>query len=287
MKGSKSLICQATIGLALACAAPSASAQSSIKLIRERDAQQRPTLLVLGVSHFDNPGRDVVNIIVDDVMSAARQKEIARVTAALAAFHPDFVAVEWPRNKQDKLDARYKDFREDRYALTRDERDQLGLRVAAERNLAHVNAVDWNDEPPGDEKLYAWDEYAQSHGEKELMAAITDPQRTLGIVPQANLSIGAWLVKMNSAESLAASQRNYFDIAAIGDEHEQPGANWVGYWYGRNLRIFNNLIQLTDRPADRILVIYGAGHAYLLRQFARESGAFRLVDVDAVLKIPK
>lgn len=41
---------------------------------------------------------------------------------------------------------------------------------------------------------------------------------------------------------------------------------------------------LTDRPQDRILAIYGAGHAYLLRQFATESGAFRLVDVDEVLK---
>ena len=33
-----------------------------------------------------------------------------------------------------------------------------------------------------------------------------------------------------------------------------------------------------------ILGVYGQGHAYLLRQFATESGAFRLVDVDAVLK---
>jgi hypothetical protein len=265
----------------------SAAAQTSVKLIRERAAEQRPTLLILGVSHFDNPGRDVVNIKVDNVMSASRQKEIAQVAAALAAYHPNFVAVEWPRDKQEKLDARYKDFQAGRYALTSDERDQLGLRVAAARNLSRVNAVDWNEEPPGDEKLYAWDQYTESHGQRELMAAITDPARTLGLIPQGTLSIGAWLMKMNSTESLAASKRNYFDIAAIGDQREQPGANWVGYWYGRNLKIFNNLVLLTNRPADRILVIYGAGHAYLLRQFARESGAFRLVDVDAVLKIPK
>jgi hypothetical protein len=287
MKRRGTPVLQAATGVLLACLTLSAAAQSSIKLIRERAAKQRPTLLILGVSHFDNPGRDVVNIKVDDVMAASRQKEIAQVAAALAAYHPNFVAVEWPRDKQEKLDARYKDFQAGRYALTSDERDQLGLRVAAALNLSRVNAVDWNDEPPGDEKLYAWDQYAESHGQKELMAAITDPARTLGLIPQGSLSIGAWLVKMNSAESLAASQRNYFDIAAIGDEREQPGANWVGYWYGRNLKIFNNLVLLTDRPADRILVIYGAGHAYLLRQFARESGAFRLVDVDAVLKIPK
>ena len=50
-------------------------------------------------------------------------------------------------------------------------------------------------------------------------------------------------------------------LATIGDDEQQPGANWVGYWYGRNLRIFNNVVRLTDRPEDRILVIYGQGHA--------------------------
>jgi len=33
-----------------------------------------------------------------------------------------------------------------------------------------------------------------------------------------------------------------------------------------------------------VLVVYGYGHAYLLRQFAAESGAFRVVDVGDVLK---
>jgi hypothetical protein len=44
------------------------------------------------------------------------------------------------------------------------------------------------------------------------------------------------------------------------------------------------VVLLAAQPSDRVVVIYGAGHAYLLRQFARESGAFRLVDVAEVLK---
>jgi hypothetical protein len=37
-----------------------------------------------------------------------------------------------------------------------------------------------------------------------------------------------------------------------------------------------NLTRLVGSPDERILLIIGAGHAYLLRQFARESGFFRL-----------
>jgi Family of unknown function (DUF5694) len=283
MKISRHCFFGALCVLGLVRVAFGAAPASDTKLLRERSPAQRPTILVLGCVHFDNPGRDVVNIKVEDVLSPARQAEIAKVVDQLAAFHPNYVAVEWPRTAQEKLDARYRDYREGRYELSRDERDQLGLRLAAKLSLQRVNAVDWNDNPPGEDNLYDWPEYAKSHGQAELLSALMDPHRSLGIVPQGTRSIGAWLLKMNSPDILAASQRNYFDFAMIGDEQQQPGANWVGGWYARNLRIFNNLVLLAGRPEDRVLVIYGAGHAYLLRQFARESGAFRLVDVGAVL----
>ena len=44
------------------------------------------------------------------------------------------------------------------------------------------------------------------------------------------------------------------------------------------------IVRAADRPGDRMLVVYGYGHAYLLRQFAAESGAFRVVDVASVLE---
>lgn len=260
------------------------AAPSDTKLLRERTPAQRPTMLVLGSAHFDNPGRDVVNIKVEDVLAPARQAEIAKVVEELAAFRPNIVAVEWPSHDQNKLDARYRDYREGRYKLSRDERDQLGLRLAAKLNLPRVDAVDWNEDPPGEDSHYDWVEYAKSHGRAELLAAVMDPHRTLGLIPQGTQSIGTWLLKMNAPDALAESQRNYFDIAMIGDDKLQPGANWVGSWYARNLRIFDNLVLLAVKPSDRVLVVYGAGHAYLLRQFARESGAFRIVDVAGVLK---
>ena len=105
--------------------------------------------MVVGVAHFNNPGRDVVNTKVDDVLAPKRQTEIAAIVAQLAKFHPTHVAVEWPVAKQDKLDARYAAYRAGTYTLSRDERDQLGLRLAAKLGLAQVDAVDWLDEPPG------------------------------------------------------------------------------------------------------------------------------------------
>jgi hypothetical protein len=284
MSGFNSWIKSIWCGCIVTALSLPAVARDDTGLLRDRAADQRPTILVLGTSHFDNPGQDVVNTKVDDVLAPTRQAEIAAVVAQLAAYRPTHIAVEWPIKKQAALDARYRDYREGKYQLGRGEDEQIGLRLAAKLHLTRVYAVDWNEEPPGKDEDYDWVAYGQAHGQKAQVTALLDPKGVVGVVPLGKQTIGKWLLQLNAPETLAASHRNYFDWAAIGDAEHQPGANWVGQWYARNLRIFTNLVRATKGPQDRMLVVYGQGHAYLLRQFAVESGAFRVVDVDSVLK---
>jgi hypothetical protein len=267
----------------VAMASLSALAHGETKLLSERTPDQRPALLVLGTGHLNNPGLDLINVKIDDVLTEVRQAEVLAVVERLASFQPTHIAVEWSLNDQSALDARYRQYRAGLYSLSRDEVDQLGMRLAAKLGLTRVHAVDWSENAPGNPQDYNWIDYGESHGQRAQVAAIRDPKRNHGVVPLGTQSIGTWLLQLNRSEVLATNHRIYFDWATIGDQEQQPGANWVGAWYGRNLRIFNNLVRLTDRSHDRVLAIYGHGHAYLLRQFAVESGAFRLVDVDAVL----
>jgi hypothetical protein len=52
----------------------------------------------------------------------------------------------------------------------------------------------------------------------------------------------------------------------------------------RNLRIFAKLARVADKPGDRVLVIYGAGHAFLLNEFAEQSHAFKVASPEPLLK---
>ncbi len=271
------------LGFALAGVPISAPAQGDVVLLSDRGPEERPTLLILGTAHFANPGRDEFNFEVEDVLSDARQAEIEALVGQLAAFQPTQVAVEMLAANQDRLDARYRAYREGSYQLSRNEVDQIGLRLAAEVGLERVNAVDWNDNPPGELSEFDWPSYAEIAGQEARLSAIRDPERFSAVPQLGQQTISTWLRQMNGSDALAESHRIYFDIAMIGDDTSQPGANWVGHWYSRNLRIFNNLVEIAERPQDRVLVIYGQGHAYLLRQFALESGAFRLIDVAEVL----
>src|SRR3546814_7208399 len=89
--------------------------------------------------------------------------------------------------------------------------------------------------------------------------------------------IADWYRAHNTPAARDRLNRIYYDYALIGDGETDPGAVWVGNWYTRNLRIFGHLVRLA-KPDDRVLVLYGAGHGFLLDQDARQSGAFDVVD---------
>jgi hypothetical protein len=50
-----------------------------------------------------------------------------------------------------------------------------------------------------------------------------------------------------------------------------------------NLKICVNVLRIAESPQDRILVIFGSGHAPLLRHFLRESPDVELLDAESYL----
>lgn len=250
-------------------------------------AQQRPALMIVGTPHFSNPGQDLVNARVPDVMSPARQAEIEAVVARLAAFRPTRVAVEWPASQQARLDQRYADYRAGRFQLTANERDQIGLRLAARLGLPRIDAVDWSENAPGPESDYDYPAWAAANGRGDAFRAWVGQfqvETNARAALMACTPVSAWVRAANTAEYRLNNHRTYFYVGQIGALNgPNPGAAWVGTWYTRNLRILNNLRVLAARPGDRVVAIYGAGHGYLLDQLARESGEFAVADPLAYL----
>ena len=67
-------------------------------------------MLLVGAYHFGNPGQDVNNMEVDDVLTPRRQAELDRVAASLAAFAPTALAVERVGNAPGYIDPVFADF---------------------------------------------------------------------------------------------------------------------------------------------------------------------------------
>ena len=239
-------------------------------------------LMIVGTPHLANHMRDIANTKVESVLTSQRQREIEDLVDRLAAFRPTHVAVEWEANEQAKLDQRYADYRAGRLALGPDEVDQIGLRLAAKLNLPRVDAVDWNQEPPGKDDDYdfpAWLKAQGRGGEWDAFQRKGQEQADAKGAFQRCHPMVDWIRGDNDEAGSATYAQPYFEIATFGDNHRSPGAAWVGAWYARNLRIYANLLRIGGTPGDRTIAIFGAGHGPHLRSNAEQSGRFTLVDV--------
>jgi hypothetical protein len=245
----------------------------------------KPHLLVLGVPHFANHHRDLINSNVEDVLTTARQREMTEIVSALAKLRPNHVAVEWSATKQAALDERYVAYRAGTYVLTGDKIDQIGLRLAAMLNLPRVDAVNWLEEAPGKDDDYDFGKWLQAHGRSEELSAITaEGQRRVDAQDKLNRCrpIADWLRDLNSREYVAWDESTYYRIAAFGDAETNPGAAWVGAWHARNLRIAANLKRVAGAGGDRTVAVFGAGHADLLRRYGAGMG-FTVLDTNKAL----
>jgi hypothetical protein len=256
--------------------------------IVDSDAATKPALVILGSYHMANPGLDRAKSEVDDVLQPKRQKEILELVELLNRFKPTKIAVECSPENEPKIVNAYQKYLKGESELERGEEQQIGFRLAKTARLEKLDCVDWNDYPPGDFSNYDYDEFAQKDAElksflekhtQKVQASVTERDKIF-----INLSVLEQFKFLNQPANLEASHRSYFDFVRIGRGSQYVGANYLSHWYGRNMKIFANLIRITDSPTDRVLVIYGAGHAKLLNQFAQESGYY---DVESPLKYLK
>jgi hypothetical protein len=241
-------------------------------------------VLIIGTVHLGNPGRDLVNPEIKELLGERRQKEIRDVVDRLKAFRPTKIALE---SKPDatKLQQHLDEYLADKYTLTADERDQIGLRLAKEANLAKVYGIDF----PLDLDFEALFRYAQENGQgdfiQEAMGEFESQMKAkLAAGYLEKHSIREILQDANAPQTDALGHRIYLALMRIGKREHYPGAELVSRWYQRNLHIATNIARLSERPGERILVLIGAGHGKLLRQFLGEMPGFEVVDCLEYLK---
>ncbi|MGV3488814.1 MAG: DUF5694 domain-containing protein [Tuberibacillus sp.] len=104
--------------------------------------------------------------------------------------------------------------------------------------------------------------------------------------PFNNASIRDYLLYLNSKNRVLSEHRIYIEYyARVAAEDYYVGIDWLAnYWYRRNLIVYTNITRLIETKDERILVIYGSGHKYLLDQFCTESGLFQVEKVEDYLR---
>ena len=245
---------------------------------------KKPTIMILGSWHFTSSGLDGINTKTDDVRAPKRQREIKQVIEKLKKFKPTKIAVEVDPSRCDREIKNYQGYLNGTYELGPYEGDQIGYRLAKEFGHSRMYCVDyWPEHWPVhiDRELMDTTTFAKAHNQEHLLQPLPtgkvnrDADGRIWIEYEEYEPMIDKYIRINRPESWRADHQGYIRAARVGLGDEYPGANWLVHsWYARNLKIFVNLTRITESTDDRILLIIGAGHVFLVQQFLEDSGDY-------------
>jgi hypothetical protein len=279
------LLCPGILVLAAGLTPAPAAAQDAFAGV------ERAQILLLGTFHFDDRGLDSYKPEFPwDPLTAAHQREIEDVVERLARYRPTRIALEWPAGRQAALDSAYEAYVSGRAELASNERQQIGFRLA--RRLGHdrVYAVDAPARTYFPEMTQAQYQDAVAElmvgADPALLRRQEDLDRRYAALHRfddslkTTMPLRRYLLRENAPDELRMSHGEYlYGSFHLGRDDDYLGPDMRTSWYNRNLRIFHNLQRITASPADRLLLLIGAGHVPILRHAAEASPEYQLVEV--------
>ncbi len=244
-------------------------------------------IMILGTYHMGNPGLDSVNLNADDVLSPRRQIEISELVGKLARFQPTKIMIE-AQYRSASMPNLYKKYLAGEHKLGRDEIEQIGFQLAKRLKLETVYPVDFPMSMNGlsDREIeYPKPKPAAPSESKSVEQNKTEPPPSEEDKLLRRSTVTEYLRYLNGEKRFLENHAQYMKMLLPNDDPAiYARADLVTNWYKRNVRIFTNMARITEFGKDRVLLIIGAGHLKILRDFAIDSPDFCLVDVEMYLK---
>lgn len=250
---------------------PTPTAESACK------AGQSP-LMILGMYHMANPGLDAINTEADDVLAPKRQQEIQALVNNLQKFRPTKIGLEAPY-RSTTIQDRYKRYLEGNYALTHNETDQIGFRLAKQLGLPAVTPIDFQMFMNGAVNTELDLQPAPKPASSKPAAPAKPRELSADEKFLRAVSVSEYLRYINSDSMTTRNHSVYIDMLKM---RKAPlvyeNTDMVTNWYKRNLRMFTNLNREVEHGKDRVLILVGSGHVTILRQLAEASSFYCVVN---------
>ncbi|MEM7362550.1 MAG: DUF5694 domain-containing protein [Pseudomonadota bacterium] len=234
-------------------------------------------VLVLSVWHFAGAERDAIKFSEIDVMSNSSQRQIPEVARSLATFNPTHVLVESHPDHSQELDDEYQRYLKDESALNQTETHQLGFRIAKFASVPTLHGIDeWGPVMKFGE-LMAYMEQSDHSSLENFKKRFDDFQQS----QQQSHSNHEFLEILKQCNTPGYDQRIvglYMGTNAVGAGENFIGADATAMFWHRNFRMYGN-IQQHFAKGTRILVIVGASHGALFRDFVHFDPDARSIDI--------
>lgn len=258
------------------------------KTIEKITEEKSDKIQVLNFASFHFGYTSDVTKVDFDENDAKLQEEVRKLSQLLERFKPTIICLEYIPEMDEKINQAYHDFLKNPGKLnTRyGELSMVGFDIARMRGL---------------DKLYGIDNhmgYNYSVGDfiensPELKNSI-DPETYLELTNNPFKDFPEIEKKNKNFDNLSLLEKlklyndpimlDYFlntnadKLFYVGIDNGFEGADQAAIFYQRNMRIYSNLNRIKLTKDDRVLILMGAAHTAMLREFIKRSPKFEMVN---------
>lgn len=240
--------------------------------------ENKREVLIVGTYHFDQESNY-------NELDKANQLALENLITNLKAFNATKVFIEKDPIHDSIYNARFQEYlaSEDFIKDKTNELYQLGFRMA--KRLNHNSVYLFDNKPPfigslegfsfeafGKYKDAADEEFNKKHFEQIMKVYRHNDsiRNTLNIYDN--------IASLNNAEDRQynISRMHAIEVRA-GVNDTWLGADWLGRWYQRNIRMMMNIMKKSE-PGDRIIIFVGSNHKWVLEQLMINTPEFKIID---------
>ena len=225
-------------------------------------------ITLVGTMHIATDNKVDVVHLSDEDKTVYSDQDFEQFVHLLAEYEPDQIFVEIPATAQRKLDALYKHYIQGEHALQYNETEQIAFRLAKQLQHEKLWAIDWNESLPHIPDI---DDLSSDPAFQCIMEK-ADAQMQLFSTAMKEKSMMEAFLLLNSEEQTKKNHELYTDIMMMDNA---SAFEWVAtYWYYRNLKMAQNIRSSLKETSTKVLVLCGAAHNYLLKQFLSEVAGY-------------
>ena len=270
------------IALSISCKDNTSNSIETSEIKPEIELTQKPKIAILGTFHFD-ASSDYTSTNIDSLFSNKRQTELNNLVDKVKRFKPTKIMVEREPETKKELDIKLDEFLNGDFKLPKNEIYQIGFRLAQKAQIKELYPVDFQMDL-GDGNLV---EYLNKIDKFSVFEEfIGDLQKVASKETEylKSHTLLEFFAKMNSKINDDFNRNLYLEkIPSISYNSNNALIEYTANWYKRNIVIMAQIDKQIQED-DRVLLLIGAGHRAILKDFYKNRTTVEYIEINEYLK---
>lgn len=206
-------------------------------------------IILVGTFHFEQAVERV----------QGKENAIIELVEHLATFTPTKLALEWEQDNNIELNKKY---HRNINQLEMNEVEQICFRLGRKLGLKEVFAVNWEGHITAQDMMSLNETIQESY--PDIFHKVQTYVEECNKVSGEEKLIHSYIA-LNNEKSIKKLEEMYLFFVQVNSGEGEIGITFLNKWVERELKIFRNVIEVSEASSERVLLLVGSDHVWMLK----------------------